>query len=85
MAIEYLSKAKTIKPDDRNITGNIELRLGDIYAIKSDSSQNAYDSAIYFYLSALSLFTQLNDSLRLAIIHNNLGICMKVIRTLVLQ
>jgi signal transduction histidine kinase len=73
LAIEYLSKAKTIKPDDRNITGNIELRLGDIYAIKSDSSQNAYDSAIYFYLSALSLFTQLNDSLRLAIIHNNLG------------
>jgi len=73
LAIEYLSKAKTIKPENQNIKGNIELRLGDIYAIKSDSSQNAYDSAVYFYLSALSLFSHLEDSLRLAIIHNNLG------------
>lgn len=75
LALQYYHKSKNILRIVKNESKYSMVLIGIANILSNNRFlKNDYDSAIYFYQKAVNIYSNQNDSLRLAGVYNNIGV-----------
>jgi signal transduction histidine kinase len=75
LALQYYQKALNLLPRNQigKKSGILNMNIGNLFSAKDFENFN-YDSAVYYYLTSLKSFQQINDSSSISLLYHNLGL-----------